>query len=312
MLAPRTPWLAWARARDYIAVPKPVAQPEPRPPVELRPRRASVSDIEVWIANPYAIFARRVLRLDPLPLLGIEPGPAEKGQVIHLALSRFSERHPATLPPDIAAAFMAASAEVIRDFREDPRVRAFWLPRLQRFADWFAETELDRRQGVLRLMAEVSARHVLAVPGEPFELTARADRIDLSAAGAMITDYKTGQLPSQAAVLSGAAPQLPLEAALALAGAFTGLPPTQVTGLRYIRATGAEPPGEEIRIKSDNWTALAEAAIAGATALITEFRDPATPFRALRRPRFKYDYDDFAHLARIGEWTAADSDEEAA
>lgn len=313
-LTPQSNWLGWARARDYIRTVRPVDPPQPRPPVELRPKRASVSDIETWIANPYAIFARRVLRLDPLPLLGAEPGPAEKGQVIHLALSRFTERHPVQLPADIAGAFMQAAAEVVRDFREDPRVRAFWLPRLKRFADWFAATEPERRQGVTHLLAEVSARHILAVPGQPFELSARADRIDVTTGGLTITDYKTGQVPSRALVFAGAAPQLPLEAALALEGAFAGLEPMPVLGLRYIRATGADPAGEELAIqpRGDDLATLAQTSLAGATRLITEFRVPDTPFRALRRPRFKYDYDDFAHLARIGEWSAEDGDEEAA
>lgn len=315
-LTPPAPWLAWARARDYIdpvraEKPRP---PEPRPPVELRPNRASVSDIETWVSNPYAIYARRVLRLDPLPVLGAVPGPQEKGQIIHLALSRFTERHPEALPRDIVGAFLSAAADVIRDFREEPRVRAFWLPRLHRFAEWFAATEAERREGVTRLMAEVPANHILDLAGGPFELTARADRIDVLAEGALITDYKTGQIPSQSAVRSGAAPQLPLEAAMVLAGAFAGLPPTAVAGLRYIRARGDDPPGEEVlvKLKDGDWNQLAAAAIDGATRLVAEFRDPNTPFRALRRPRFRYDFDDFAHLARVGEWTADDSDEEAA
>ncbi len=312
-LKPETPWLAWARARDHIAQLTPTASPEPRPPLELRPRRASVSDIETWVANPYAIFARKILRLDPLPAIGAVPGPQEKGQIIHLALSRFTERHPEKLPDDVVGAFIAAAAEVIRDYREEPRVRAFWLPRLQRFAEWFAASEAERRTGVTRLLAEVSAAHVLNVPGGPFTLSARADRIDVLAAGALVTDYKTGQLPGDPAVRSGAAPQLPLEAAMILEGAFKGLAPMPVAGLRYIRATGAEPPGEErlIKLKGGDWASLAASAMDGATRLITEFDDPATPFRALRRPRFKYEYDDYAHLARVGEWTADDSEEAA-
>ncbi len=313
-LAPRSDWLGWARARDYIRRLEPVAPPQPKPPIELRPKRASVSDIETWIANPYAIFARRVLRLDPLPLLGAEPGPAEKGQVIHLALSRFTERYPVELPTDIAGAFMQVAADVVRDFRDDPRVRAFWLPRLQRFADWFAATEPDRREGVSTLLAEVSARHILAVPGEPFELSARADRIDVTVGGLIITDYKTGQVPSASFVLAGAKPQLPLEAALAFEGAFSRLEPMPVLSLRYIRATGADPAGQVLDIKprGDELITLARNSLAGATRLIAEFRDPETPFRALRRPCFKYDYDDFAHLARVGEWTAESGDEEVA
>ena len=34
----------------------------------------SVTRIETWIANPYAIFARDILRLEKLPTLGERPG----------------------------------------------------------------------------------------------------------------------------------------------------------------------------------------------------------------------------------------------
>ncbi len=72
VLEPDKPWLAWARARDRIDVDKRVrlGAPEPKPAVELRPRRMSVTEIERWIANPYAIFARHILKLEPLPPLG--------------------------------------------------------------------------------------------------------------------------------------------------------------------------------------------------------------------------------------------------
>ena len=46
-------------------------------------------------------------------------------------------------------------------------------------------------------------------------------------------------------------------------------------------------------------------------ALVVEFDDPATPYRALRRRRFDYTYDDYAHLARVGEWGDDGSDGEA-
>ena len=44
-----------------------------RPPSCLRPRKLSVTEIERWISNPYAIFARRILKLEPLPPLGASP-----------------------------------------------------------------------------------------------------------------------------------------------------------------------------------------------------------------------------------------------
>ena len=85
------PWLAWAQARNHIeGQPTPVRAPEPRPPVALRPRQLSVTTIEKWIANPYAIFAERILGLQALPVLGREPDAALRGQIVHEALGRFA------------------------------------------------------------------------------------------------------------------------------------------------------------------------------------------------------------------------------
>lgn len=308
-LEAKQPWLAWARSRDLVSERRSICAPEPRPSISLRPRRVSVSDVERWIANPYAIFARHVLGLESLPTLGREPGPQEKGQVVHEVLSRFAGLHPSRLPDDVRGELLHLAREVLSELAVHPRVSAFWLPRLRRFADWFAETEPGRRQGMERVVAEVEGASVLPAPAGPFTLRARADRFDVSPTDLIITDYKTGGLPSDAAVLAGGAPQLPLEAGMAAAGAFANIAAAPVTALRYIRATGGEPPGEQRLIKHDDVMGLAREAMTGLERLIARFDDPATPYRAMRRARFKYDYDDYAHLARVSEWAATTSEE---
>lgn len=311
-LAPSQPWLAWAAARDRAGTRPRVLAPEPRPALAVRPRRASVSDIETWITNPYALYARRILRLEPLPPLGQEPGPQERGLMLHAALSQFAAAHPMDLPDDVAAKLMEFANAVVAEMTGVPRVAAFWLPRLERFAQWFAETEPARRTNVRQVAAEVVGRHVLGSPGRPFELRGRADRIDLTASGAIITDYKTGAVPGQKKVKEGLAPQLPLEAALLMAGAFTGFGKTAVTGLRYIRASGGEPPGEvaDVALDAAGIAALVAQVLAGVEALIAAYDDPAKPYRALRRPGFSYDYDDYAHLARVQEWLGSNTSDE--
>ncbi len=59
---PEHPAAAWAAALDQPADgPRPVAPPRPCPPVALRPRRLSVTEIETWLRDPYAIHARHIL-----------------------------------------------------------------------------------------------------------------------------------------------------------------------------------------------------------------------------------------------------------
>ncbi|MEL7048162.1 MAG: PD-(D/E)XK nuclease family protein, partial [Pseudomonadota bacterium] len=303
------PWIGWARYRDKtLAERRPVLPPKPCPPLAARPRQIGVSKIETWMANPYAIFAQRILGLERLPDLGHAPDASLRGMIVHAAMSQFSTRYPDSLPADIAAVIMQASADHFGDLRGSPRVWAFWRPRLQRFAQWFSETEPARRDGVLRSLAEVDGMITLEAPAGPFKLTARADRIDLTDAGAVITDYKTGTAPSKKHVESGRRPQLPLEAAILIAGGF-GLPDVgagTVRSLRYISATGAEPAGVETHIADEGASGLADMSVQKLTDMIARFDNPETPYAALRRPGFNYDYDDYAQLARVHEWSVDD------
>ena len=311
-LEPEQPWLAWAQQRSAIAKVQPVRVPEPRPPVSARPRTLSVTAIEKWIANPYAIFARSILGLEPLPLLGAPPAPSLRGQVIHDALGRFAQRFPGKLPPDVARQLTALAQEVLADYLGNPRIAAFWVPRFERFAEWFAETEAARRRGLTRTTSEVKGKLALSAPAGPFSLTARADRIDIGQGGLIITDYKTAQGVQSLATRAteGRAPQLPLEAAIAAAGGFDGVPAGAVKDLRYISTSGGEPPGQDIALKVDDVASLGEEALAGLRRLVAAFDQEATPYRAMRRLKFNYDYDDFAHLARVAEWQAETEEED--
>ena len=309
-LEPEQPWLGWARARDNAIRRQRLQAPEPRPPAALRPRRINVTRVETWLANPYAIFASAILKLDKLPALGADPSAALRGNVVHEVMSRFAQKFPDHLPADAHTELMAIAREVIEDYVDNPRVAAFWVPRFRRFADWFADSEPARRDGVQRVVSEVSGSLVIDAPGGPFTLSARADRIDITANGILITDYKTGSVPGDKHIASGMKPQLPLEAAVALGEAgFANVPHAPVIGLRYVRATGAEPPGEDRRVALGDVAALAAEALAKLTQLIARFDDPATPYKALRRARFGYDYDDYAHLARVAEWSVPGEDE---
>lgn len=311
-LAPAQPYLAWARARDSIDLKKriQISAPEPRPPVDVRPRRLSVTAVETWISNPYATFAQHILKLSALPPLGQAPDQGLRGALAHEVMAQFAVKYPAALPPDVIGELRAIAAAVLYSYTGHPRVAAFWMPRLERFLVWFAEEEAKLRQGVLRVIAETKGTLVVPAPAGPFVLTARADRVDVNASGgAVITDYKTGGLPSQEAVVSGRSPQLPLEAAIALGDSgFAEVAGNPVSGLRYIRASGGEPPGEVLNIKAGA-EELAGVAIASFAKLVAQYDDASTPYRAVRRAKFKYDYDAYAHLARVSEWSAREDEE---
>jgi ATP-dependent helicase/nuclease subunit B len=311
-VAPDKPWLAWAAFRNDTRERRSIVAPAPKPPVALRPRRLSVSDVESWIANPYHIFAAKILALAPLPKLGAEPDAALRGSVIHQALARFAAAFPNDLPADPERELMRIAQVTLSEYLGNPRIAAFWLPRFERFAAWFAATEPARRMGVTRTHTEVSGTRVLDAPLGTFTLTARADRIDVRSDGLIITDYKSSasldRLKTNAK--NGYAPQLALEAAIALASGFAGVTAAPVLGLRYISSSGGEPPGADVDLAVKDTGALARGAEAGLARLIAEFDRDETPYRAIRRRSFSYDYDDYAHLARAAEWASVEPDEE--
>ena len=232
--------------------------------------------------------------------------------MIHEALSRFAAAHPRTLPPKIKDEVLKYARSVLDEYAAHPRVAAFWVPRFERFAEWFAETEPQRRSGLEQAVPETKGVLIFEAPAGPFHLTARADRIDVRADGLVITDYKTGNIPNDKKVLGGFAPQLPLEAAIALSetleAGFEHVAKRSVTGLRYIRASGAEPPGEEHDVKCPDIAALAEKQLEGVKKLVSDFDRVETPYSPQRRARFSYDYDDYAHLARVAEWSGGEGE----
>ena len=297
------PWLEWAEALDRPAESRQVTEPRPTPPVESRPRKLSVTRIETWVRDPYAIYAREILRLKPLDHIDAEPGPMERGIIVHEALDRFQKAHLGDLPDDALRRLLEIGRGVFDENLAHPGVEAFWWPRFERVAGWFIGYERDRRQaGFKTVGSEVMGELVIKGNAGEFLLTARADRIDLDAAiGLAIVDYKTGQAPSAKQVETFFSPQLSLEAAIAGKGGFDGIDPGPVAQLVYLELPGGREPGKEKALKLDV-AKTAEGAVAGLTKWVREFDDPKTPYLSSPRVMFLQHYGDYDHLARVKEW----------
>jgi ATP-dependent helicase/nuclease subunit B len=310
-LEPEQPWLAWVRMQRSPATVTPAQRPAPAPPVEARPRRLSVTAIETWLANPYAIYARAILGLEPLRHIGDTQDARDKGILYHAALHRFFEAYPSDLPPDAAAKLAQCLDRSASELGFNLANAPFWRPRFVRFAEWFASTEAARRAGVRTLRSEVGGKLRLDAPAGPFEITARADRIDVLGDGSLrIYDFKTSASAATTSARRGA-PQLALEGMLALEGAFAGVPKGEAAQLSYIVASGGQPPGAVVELKKPGAEAIEEAR-AAIVQRIALFDDPATPYayeiRAIYRD--KAEHDPYAHLARVKEWSAGGADDD--
>jgi ATP-dependent helicase/nuclease subunit B len=301
------PWQDWAMKPDQAdnVQPTPVGKPQPRPPVEARPRRISVSRVETLIRDPYAIYADAVLKLKPLPNITADPDAALRGTLFHKAIGDFFTLYPKTLPGDAAEQFIAIGEEIFRPFRNDPKIMGFWWTRFQRLATWIVENEISLRIDIERALAEVKGSLLLKVGEVDFTLSARADRIDILADGrARIVDFKSGAIPSTKKIDQGFSPQLTLEAAMLERGAFEHVAKHETRELTYVRITGGIPPGE---LKSIDLAPMevARRHLASLVGLLGKYQNPGLaylPRYAIENVEAVCDYD---HLSRYREWILA-------
>jgi ATP-dependent helicase/nuclease subunit B len=306
----RNDLLEWARALDETRREPRAKQPAPRPPAAVRPRSLSITEIETWLRDPYAIYAKHVLHLKPLDAIDEEPGPLERGIAIHGALERFLNAFPSDLPQDALCQLLRFGDEAFAQAGATPSILALWRPRFERAARWFLSYETARRQHITRSKVEV--RGALEIQGaEKFTLSGRADRIDFFRDGSVsILDYKTGRPPSDLQIEKLLAPQLPLEAALLLRGGFPGLRADSVCRLIHVRLGGAEPAGEEIIADVGNVDALADEAWRDLTQRVQWFDNEATPYPSRWAPERTTDKGPYDHLARVREWSTDSETEE--
>lgn len=302
-------YLHWARAIDRPDLtPKSIARPQPRPPVNLRPDRLSVTEIELLLRDPYSIYARHVLKLQPLDAVDTPPGARDRGTVIHEAIGTFTERYKDGLPDNPLEALLQLGKEGFATLEDFPDAKAFWWPRFMRVARWFVDFENERRGNLAKLHAEAFATLEIPLGDRTFKLNTRADRIEqLNDGRYAILDYKTGKAPSAKQVKSGLSPQLTLEGAILRKGGFKDIPEgVSIADYLYVELRGAEPAGEQKLIDMKKTTADIEAdtALRKLTKVLMEFEKLETAYLSRERPMFMGrgggDYD---HLARVREWS---------
>ncbi|SDD45731.1 ATP-dependent helicase/nuclease subunit B [Paracoccus isoporae] len=295
-------WLDLAR---QLARPRHRLDPAPRPaPIPPAPAfdAISVTQVKTLIRDPYAIYASKVLGLEPLDPLRPEPGAQLRGQVLHKVAERLLQPRPGLeiTAEDLRARFLEITAEVLSEHVPWPAARAFWQARMTRIADRIAADEQRRLQRGAPVVVE--AAHSLPVPGLELKLTAKPDRIDLldDSAVAHVYDYKSGRPPSDGE-MAHFDKQLVLEAAMVMRGAFPEIGAAGVEGVSYIQLGGE---GETFaRSFSPD---MAEETWAKFVILATRYLRRDTGFTARRALQKVTDASDYDHLSRYGEWGAGD------
>ena len=286
-----------ARLMDRPAQSVRVARPAPVPPLAARPKRLSVTEVSTLKADPFAFYARNILRLKPLDPLDADPTGGDRGTVVHRILERWQR----------AAAAPAGGVEALVDaelerFGDRPELAALWRRRVLRMVE-FVRDELARTPEWVPKLPEGRGRWEVA----GVVLTGRADRIDTGPGGYRVVDYKTGGMPEVAKVNSLFDTQLALMALMVEAGAVKDLAAGPVAALDYMKLSGGKEAGKMRPAlgKKKDAPPVPEhmrAALADFAELVGGYLLGDRAFKAKLHPVYSRASKDYDQLARLAEW----------
>lgn len=304
------PWLHYAEAlnrpdEEIGSVPPPA----PAPPVAVRPRALSVTRVVTWLRDPYAIYARYILRLKPLDALDLEADARVRGTLVHNVIEAIAHQEIDPQADDAGTRAMALVEDIFARERIAPAVRAFWRPRIAASMEQLIALERAwSGEGERPIGVEVNGKIEISAPNGAFTLNARADRIDVARDGSLvIVDFKTGQAPTAKQIESCIEPQLPLEAAIAAQGGFDGIPAAPVRMLRAVRLMART---RETPTDVGGADALGAKALGYLGDLIARYDAPHMPYRSRVMMLTQAQPGDFDHLARVKEWSAGGTEGE--
>ena len=281
-----------------------IDRPQPRPPIADRPRRIRVTDLDRLKADPFAFYARTMLRLGALEPVDADQTAAWKGSAVHDVLDAWFKQDDCD-----PSALAERARRLIEGDDIHPMLRALWGPRLEEAIAWVATAiAADRMEDRRPIAAECDG--VAQVAG--IELKGRADRIDRLADGRLaIVDYKTGKPPSDSAVVAGFALQIGLLGLIAAQGGFEGV--TGTSGLHEYWSLAKGKGAFGYRQIADRKMG-AEAFLAHAEGVFRQAVETwltgDAPFTAKLNPAFA-PYGDYDQLMRLEEWYGREADADA-
>lgn len=292
-------WVEYAKRLDRPTQDSdPATRPSPMPPADARLKRLSVTQVQDLVRDPYAIYAKTILRLRKLDPLGKQADALERGNAIHSIMEEFVNQNKDALPANAVDVFLEVAQRVLEQEVPWPAAQRLWLARLASVAKWIVTNEAERRQKGRNIALEKSGEMIFEDLG--FKLTVKADRIDMGETGLRLYDYKASKPPS-AGDIEYFDKQLQLEAMIAANNGFDGLNDPSIEHMEYI---GLGPDKIQTVVDLDDQTI--QSVWDEFRKLIATYNDPAKGFTARDKVQFiRYD-SDYDHLSRKGEWQDSD------
>jgi len=302
---------AWLAKFEPKTIPQPAVRPSPCPPLASRPRQFSATEIDIWITDPYAIYAKKILRLKPLDDIDRSADAALRGILFHDALADFSKANATgQLGEDALQQLLDFGKTHFASQIGQPSIRYFWWTRFEAMAAWFIENEHRRRDDLQSIHAEISGAIFLQAAQGPVKLTARADRLEYDKDGEWtIVDYKTGTVPSGSLIKKGVRNQLAVEGLIAFDGGFESLPAGKIRSLEYWQLSGKKSaPGE---IKTPFADLFDADEVRDRLERLANYFDQAnTPYASELDPINVPPFKPYKHLSRSREWLYGDNADE--
>ena len=250
------------------------------PPLQYRPKKLAITDIAKLIADPYQIYARKILQLKELNKIDYEAGYREFGSFAHKALEEF-------IKSDDKENFMKNAQKIFANYFINDDAKLIWFAKFDNILKHFIEENdnIKSLEDIVELPVEMIIGNI--------KIIGRIDRIAIFANDEIIIfDYKTGQIPSPKNVLCGLEPQLTISALLIL----EKFKNKRIAQLNYWKLSStAKSEIKNILQDQEEITIAIEAAKSGLEKLLSYFSDEKNGYKIVQNSKIKHEY---LHLER--------------
>ncbi len=297
------------KSLDETSKIQPYPQPRPTPPVSIRPRQLSVTEIETWLRDPYSIYAKHILKLKKIPDIEESQETRDWGIYVHKVLELYTRLENKTHKSERLKTLKEIADKLLHEEKISSVQKKQWALKFQNIAQWYIEFENKNN-----ILVEKLSEQKGSIKINDFTLTARADRIDIYPDKTVgLVDYKTGTVPHIKNIKLGYFPQLPLMGLIVQNNGFKNLDKEsyKINQLSYYKLTGKEGNAGEITNLSgdrDELDSLIHDTQERLRQLIHAFDQLDTPYWSI--PNFNHAprYNDYEHLSRVQEWSSGNDE----
>jgi inactivated superfamily I helicase/RecB family exonuclease len=260
---------------DYV-------RPEPKIANEYKPKKLSVTNIELLMRNPYELYAKKILSLPKIDDVDMDPDARDFGKIIHKIMENITEDN--------------IINNVMIKYNQHP-ISNFWQEKIGALMKYMQDFDQNNRKKTQKIFVEITGETSISLDNNKiFLITGCADRIENQDDHIVIYDFKTGVLPSKTDISSGYKPQLPLLAIIAQNRGFLSIDDVKPIYFAYvkIKTNGC---GLEIKeFALDDAEMLIQDSYEGLKYILNYYENEETPYYCLIG---EHDVgDEYAHLAR--------------